>query len=174
MLIATLVISGLGIGLGLMLGVAARAFAVEENPLTKQVEQMMPGSQCGQCGFPGCSAAASAMVEGSAPVTCCPPGGRALAEKLASLLGVGLDAAGAMAMPMVAAIEEATCTGCTRCYRACPTDAIVGANGQIHVVLQAACTGCGNCAEACPEDCVKLQPESVTLDTWHWTKPQAA
>ena len=49
MLIATLVISGLGIGLGLMLGVAARAFAVEENPLTKQVEQMMPGSQCGQC-----------------------------------------------------------------------------------------------------------------------------
>ena len=95
MLIATLVISGLGIGLGLMLGVAARAFAVEENPLTKQVEQMMPGSQCGQCGFPGCSAAASAMVEGAAPVTCCPPGGRALAEKLASLLGVGLDAAGA-------------------------------------------------------------------------------
>lgn len=174
MIMATLVIALLGVALGLMLGVAARVFAVEENPLAKQIEQMMPGSQCGQCGFPGCSSAASALAEGSAAVTCCPPGGRALAEKLAALLGVSMDAAGAMAMPMVARIEEANCTGCTRCYRACPTDAIVGANGQIHVVLQAACTGCGNCAEACPEDCVKLQPESVSLDTWHWTKPAAA
>ncbi len=174
MIAATLVIALLGVALGLMLGVAARVFAVEENPLVKQIEQMMPGSQCGQCGFPGCSGAASALAEGNAPVTCCPPGGRALAEKLAALLGVSADAAGAMPMPMVARIDEANCTGCTRCFRACPTDAIVGANGQIHVVLQAACTGCGNCAEACPEDCVKLQPEALTLDNWRWIKPQAA
>lgn len=175
MLIATILITGLGLGLGLILGVAARFFAVtDDNPLVKEIEQLMPGSQCGQCGFPGCSAAASALADGSAAVTCCPPGGRALAEKLASLLGASLEAASAMSMPMVASIVEAECTGCTRCYRACPTDAIVGANGQIHVVLQAACTGCGKCAEACPEDCVHLRPEAASLDNWHWSKPQAA
>lgn len=175
MFIATVMLTLLGLGIGLLLGIAARAFAVEDgNPLVKEIEQLMPGSQCGQCGFPGCSAAASALAEGSAPVTCCPPGGRALAEKLAELLGVGFDAAGAVQVPMLAAIEAAECTGCTRCYRACPTDAIVGANGQIHIVLQSACTGCGKCAEACPENCVQLAPEGQSLDNWHWSKPEAA
>jgi electron transport complex protein RnfB len=175
MLMATLMLGGLGIALGLLLGVAARVFAVEgENPLVKQIESLMPGSQCGQCGFPGCSAAATALVEGEAAINCCPPGGRALVEQLATLLGVSADSAGAAPVPMVASINEAECTGCTRCYRACPTDAVVGANGQIHVILQAACTGCAKCAEACPENCVSLHPEPITLDTWHWSKPQAA
>jgi electron transport complex protein RnfB len=174
MLLAVFVLAVIGAILGGGLGIAGRYFAVEDaNPLQKEIEALMPGSQCGQCGFPGCTAAAAALAENRASVTCCPPGGRALAEKLAELLGVSLDAS-AMSAPLVAAIEEARCTGCTRCYRACPTDAIVGANGQIHVVLSHQCTGCGKCIEACPEDCLQLQPESVTLDTWHWTKPQVA
>ena len=175
MLMATLVLAVLGIVLGLVLGFSARFFAVEaENPLVKEIEAVMPGSQCGQCGFPGCSAAANALAEGSATITCCPPGGRALVEQLASILGVSADSAGDLAVPMVASINEAECTGCTRCYRACPTDAVVGANGQIHIVLQSACTGCSKCAEACPEDCVSLQAETATLDSWSWSKPAAA
>lgn len=174
MLLATLVLATIGALLGGVLGVAGRYFAVTDaNPLQKEIEALMPGSQCGQCGFPGCSAAASALAENRASVTCCPPGGKALAEKLAALLGVSLDAS-AVSAPLVAAIQDARCTGCTRCYRACPTDAIVGANGQIHVVLRNQCTGCGKCVEACPEDCVQLETEVVTLDSWHWTKPQVA
>lgn len=174
MLMATLALATMGLLLGGGLGVAARRFAVtDDNPLIKEIEALMPGSQCGQCGFPGCSAAASALVEGSAAVTCCPPGGVALAEKLAALLGVTLDA-GQMSAPLLAQIDAAQCTGCTRCYRACPTDAIVGASGQIHVVLQGACTGCARCQDACPEDCVALGPQPPTLDTWRWAKPQAA
>lgn len=174
MLMATLALATMGLILGGGLGVAARRFAVsDDNPLIKEIEALMPGSQCGQCGFPGCSAAASALVEGSAAVTCCPPGGVALAEKLAALLGVTLDA-GQMSAPLLAQIDAAQCTGCTRCYRACPTDAIVGASGQIHVVLQGACTGCARCQDACPEDCVALVAQEPTLDTWRWAKPQAA
>lgn len=174
MLMATLVLAVMGLLLGAGLGVAARQFAVTDaNPLLKEIEGLMPGSQCGQCGFPGCAGAAAALVEGSAPVTCCPPGGMALAEQLAELLGVALDA-GQMSAPQLARIDAAQCTGCTRCYRACPTDAIVGANGQIHSVMPAACTGCGKCQAACPEDCIAMAPQPPTLDTWRWAKPQAA
>lgn len=175
MLLATCVLGSLGITLGVLLGMAARVLAVEEdNPLVKEIESLMPGSQCGQCGFPGCSAAASALVEGQATINCCPPGGKALMDQLATILGVSPDSVGDVPVPMVASINEANCTGCTKCYRACPTDAVVGANGQIHVVLQGACTGCAKCADACPEDCISLSAEAQTLDSWHWSKPKAA
>lgn len=175
MWLAIVLLSALGVILGLMLGFAARWFALDDvDPMISEVQALMPGSQCGQCGFPGCSAAAVALVEGQAPVNCCPPGGRALAEKLAALLDVPLQGSDVLAEPQVASIQEASCTGCTRCFRACPTDAIVGANGQIHVVLSSACTGCGKCAEACPEHCVLLQQESISLEQWHWPKPMAA
>ncbi len=174
MLLATLALALMGVMLGSGLGLAGRYFAVQDaSPLQKEIEALMPGSQCGQCGFPGCSAAAAALAEGRASATCCPPGGRALAEKLATLLNVPLDAS-AVAVPLVASIQEARCTGCTRCFRACPTDAIVGANGQIHIVLSSQCTGCGKCVEACPEACVLLEAETVTLDSWHWNKPKVA
>lgn len=174
MLMATLTLATLGVFLGTGLGVAARKFAVtDENPLLKEIEGLLPGSQCGQCGYPGCSAAASALVEGDAKVTCCPPGGVALAETLAALLDVPLDP-GQMSAPLLANIDAAQCTGCTRCYRACPTDAIVGASGQIHSVLHNACTGCAKCQEACPENCVSLTAQESSLDNWRWAKPQAA
>lgn len=174
MIEATLALAVMGVLLGCGLGLAARKFAVsDENPLIKEVGDLLPGSQCGQCGFPGCGAAATAIAEGNAAVTCCPPGGVGLAEKLAEILGVALDAS-QMAAPLMAKVVGSECIGCTRCYRACPTDAIVGASGQVHVVLEDACTGCGKCRDACPEDCVLLVPQEQTLDTWRWDKPAAA
>lgn len=174
MLMATLALAIMGLVLGAGLGFAARYFAVSDvNPLIKEVEELLPGSQCGQCGFPGCSPAAEAMVEGKAEVTCCPPGGASLAETLAKLLGVTLDTSG-MSEPLIATVEAGECIGCTRCYKVCPTDAIVGASGQIHVVINAACTGCSKCLEACPEDCISLIPHEKSLDNWRWTKPEAA
>ncbi len=174
MLTAILALAAMGILLGAGLGLASRFFAVtDENPLIKEIEALLPGSQCGQCGYPGCSAAATALAEGSAPVTCCPPGGVGLAETLADMLGVTLDS-DSVAAPQLAQINAAECTGCTRCFKACPTDAIVGASGQIHLVLGSACTGCSKCIDACPEDCIALAPQEQTLDTWRWAKPQAA
>lgn len=175
MLIATLVLTLMGLILGALLGLASRAFATgDDNPLVKEVEAMLPGSQCGQCGMPGCGPAAEAIVNGTVAVTCCPPGGRALAESLAQKLNIDISTLGAAAVPQLAVINAELCTGCTRCYKACPTDAIVGATKQLHAVISAACTGCSQCVTACPEDCIRLQPEPLSLDTWHWHKPEAA
>lgn len=175
MIAATLVLTVMGFVLGGLLGLAARYLAVEEsNPIVTEIEALLPNSQCGQCGFPGCTPAARAIAEGEADVTCCPPGGKALAEKLATILGIELKDVDLPSGPVLAHIEPSLCTGCTRCYKVCPTDAIIGATRQLHSVLGSACTGCRKCEEACPEDCISMQTEAPTLSTWHWPKPEAA
>jgi electron transport complex protein RnfB len=77
-------------------------------------------------------------------------------------------------VPMIAEVKEEICIGCTRCFKVCPTDAIMGAAQQIHVVFREACTACGKCEEVCPTESVKLQPIPVTLQSWHWHKPEGA
>lgn len=162
----------LGAGLGLVLGIAARRFRVEEGGVAKELEAMLPGSQCGQCGFAGCGGAAVALAAGKAPVTLCPPGGRALALALAARLGVEADLSGvADQIPMLAAVAEDICIGCTKCYKVCPTDAVVGAVRQIHAVLREACTGCGKCVDICPTESVRLEPVPATLQSWYWQRP---
>ena len=94
MIIAIMSLSLLGLGLGVMLGLAGRYLKVEQDPIVTEIEAMLPGSQCGQCGFPGCQPAAEALAAGTAPVTMCPPGGRMLAEELAAKLGVTADFSG--------------------------------------------------------------------------------
>lgn len=171
--IAIFTLTVLGTVLGLVLGLAGKIFRVESNPLVDEIEQMFPGSQCGQCGFPGCRPAAEAVVNGSASVTLCPPGGRTLAEKLSGKLGVAADLSGLEdALPKLARVREETCIGCTRCFKVCPTDAIVGGPKQIHTVIADACTGCGNCIDVCPTECLGLYEHQVTLSTWRWHKPQ--
>lgn len=162
----------LGLALGLLLGIAARRLKVDSDPLVDQLEALMPGSQCGQCGFAGCRPAAEAVVSGAAPVTLCPPGGKTLAAQFAELLGVDVNLA-AMKDPeiLVARVREETCTGCTRCFKVCPTDAIVGAPKQIHAVVADACIGCKKCIDICPTECLHMRPVEVTLRNWRWPKP---
>jgi electron transport complex protein RnfB len=73
------------------LGLAAKRFHVEASSIVAEIEALMPGSNCGQCGFAGCPRAAAAIADGSAPVTVCPPGGKALAQALAARLGISID-----------------------------------------------------------------------------------
>jgi electron transport complex protein RnfB len=172
---AILILTALGLFLGLSLGIAGKYLKVESDPLVERVEALMPGSQCGQCGFPGCRPAAEALVAGTAPVTLCPPGGAGLVEQLAKLLGVEVDLSRARdAEPKVARISEDTCTGCTRCFKVCPTDAIVGAPKQIHAVVADACIACEKCVNVCPTECLQMHPVEVTLRDWRWPKPLAA
>jgi electron transport complex protein RnfB len=165
----------LGLVLGGLLGIAARFFKVEGNPLEAEIEAMFPGSQCGQCGFPGCTPAAAAVVAGSAPVTLCPPGGRSLAEALAAKLGISADlSAMEDKPPSYAHVRENLCIGCTKCFKRCPTDAIIGGPKQIHGVFRDACTGCEKCYEVCPTQCIEMRPVEATLQTWYWPKPSEA
>lgn len=165
----------LGTGLGLVLGVAANKLKVEGNPVEEQINDLLPGSQCGQCGYPGCAPAASAIASGDADVTICPPGGKALAQQMADILGITVDlSAMEETEPMIAFVNEDLCIGCAKCFKKCPTDALVGASKQIHVVIEDACTGCGKCIDICPTECILLVPVQETLQTWHWPKPGTA
>ncbi|MGR9074157.1 MAG: electron transport complex subunit RsxB [Gammaproteobacteria bacterium] len=175
MYVATAVISLtlLGLCLGLLLAVAARFFRVESNPVVDQLEALMPGSQCGQCGYPGCRPAAEALASGEAQVTLCPPGGSSLAEQFARILGIEIDLRGMKdPEPKVARVSESNCIGCTRCFKVCPTDAIVGAPKQIHAVVADACIACEKCVDVCPTECLQMHPVEVTLKNWRWQKPE--
>ena len=164
----------MGLGLGAVLGVAANRFRVEANPAADAIDAIMPGTNCGQCGYPGCRAAAEAAAAGAAPPTLCPPGGKALASEIGALLGMEVDLDAMVDDgPLVAFIFEDQCVGCTKCFKRCPTDAIIGASKQIHTVINDACTGCKACVDACPTNAVIVRPPPESVQTWHWPKPEA-
>jgi Na+-translocating ferredoxin:NAD+ oxidoreductase subunit B len=172
MIAAIASLSFLGLFFGATLGIASRYLAVEVGGLQAELEEMMPGSNCGQCGYPGCAAAAQALATGDAQVTLCPPGGRSLAVALADRLGKSADLSGISDRgPVVAFIHEDACIGCGRCFRECPSDSIMGGPKQMHTVFRDLCNGCGACVADCPTHCIELQAVPVTLQTWHWPKP---
>lgn len=175
MIAAIVGVTILGALLGWSLGLAARRFAVAVDATVAEVAALMPGSNCGQCGYAGCPAAAAAVAANEAPVTLCPPGGRALATALAEKLGIAVDLSGGVDEgPKIAQIAEELCIGCCRCLKVCPTDAIVGAAKQIHGVIRETCTGCGNCVDRCPTEALLMKPVAVTLQQWVWPRPATA
>lgn len=173
LLIAIITIGLLGATFGTLLGWASKALHVEGDPRIEEITDLLPGGQCGQCGEAGCAPAAEAMVTGRLSADCCPPGGRSLALTIAGILGVSLDDSGEE-KTYVAVVNEEECNGCTRCFKACPFDAIVGANRQIHTVISSICTGCKLCEKACSQGCLSMEPVSTEINTWLWPKPKRA
>ncbi|GAA5181561.1 electron transport complex subunit RsxB [Niveibacterium umoris] len=175
MLSAILVMAGLAIVIGAALGYAAVHFRVEGDPLVEKIDAILPQTQCGQCGFPGCKPYATAIAGGEADINQCPPGGEEGIRKLADLLGrefKPLNAENGAEKPKsVALIDENTCIGCTLCIQACPVDAIVGAAKQMHTVVDRLCTGCELCIAPCPVDCITMEVVAETVDTWKWHYP---
>lgn len=160
---------------GLLLGFAAVRFRVEGNPIVEQIDALLPQTQCGQCGHPGCRPYAEAIASGEA-INKCPPGGQTTIDALAELLDVeapALDAEHGVEKPkMVAVIREAECIGCTKCIQACPVDAILGAAKHMHTVIADECTGCDLCVEPCPVDCIDMVPVNNGLTQWYWQAPR--
>jgi electron transport complex protein RnfB len=173
-LIAILVLLSLAVVFGLVLGFAAVKFKVEGDPIVDQIDNLLPQTQCGQCGYPGCRPYAEAISNGDA-INKCPPGGQSTIEALADLLDVEaipLDAEhGEESVKKIAYIREDECIGCTKCIQACPVDAILGAAKQMHTVIVSECTGCDLCVEPCPVDCIDMLPIETTLNTWKWDAP---
>lgn len=175
---ALIALGGLALLFGAVLGFAAVKFKVEGDPIVEQIDALLPQTQCGQCGHPGCRPYAQAIANGEA-INHCPPGGQATINALADLLDIeapSLDAEHGEAsdVKMVAFIREDECIGCTKCIQACPMDAILGAAKQMHTVIADECTGCDLCVEPCPVDCIDMIPVETKLTTWKWELPPSS
>jgi electron transport complex protein RnfB len=175
---ALIALGGLSVFFGAVLGFAAVKFKVEGDPLVERIDELLPQTQCGQCGYPGCRPYAQAIANGDA-INKCPPGGQTTVNNLADLLGVSAPALDSEAgedaeIKKVAFIREDECIGCTKCLQACPVDAIVGAAKQMHTVVADECTGCDLCVEPCPVDCIDMIPVPTTLKDWGWQMPKPA
>ncbi|SES65675.1 RnfABCDGE type electron transport complex subunit B [Anaerobranca gottschalkii] len=88
MIIPILVIGGIGVVFGTMLAIASVIFAVEVDPRVDAINEILPGANCGACGYPGCGGFAEAVVGGKAPITGCPVGRQKTADKIAEIMGI--------------------------------------------------------------------------------------
>ncbi len=175
MLNAVLALGALAAAFGTGLGYAAVRFRAQDDTVVERIDALLPQTQCAQCGYPGCRPYAQAIAAGEADINQCPPGGEATIHALADLLDREprpLDPArGEPAAPAVAVIDEARCIGCTLCIQACPVDAILGAQRQMHTVIESECTGCELCVAPCPVDCIDMVPTATDIRHWQWSFP---
>ena len=160
MLSAVVTITSIALLAGVGLAYVYRRLPAADSDLVEQVNELLPQTQCAQCGFPGCRPYAEAVVDGSAAINLCPPGGDETVRRLARLLGKDVLPLAELVVEAVAVIDEAACIGCYHCRNACPVDAIVGAPQFMHTVIAAECTGCELCVAPCPVDCIEMRPVS--------------
>lgn len=146
--------------------------------LVDRILAALPQTQCTRCGFQDCEAYARAIAENGEPINQCPPGGQDGVTRLAAITHrppLPLNPAfGQEAPRSVAVIDESWCIGCTLCIKACPTDAIVGANKLMHTVMETYCTGCALCLPPCPVDCIEMVPVSGAATGWAAWSPEQA
>ena len=159
------VLLGLSLICSALIGSAWARFPADRDRRIVDIDDLLPQTQCGQCGHPGCRPYAEAIADGQ-PINRCPPGGQATIDALAQLLGVeslALDPEHGTENSeiSVAYIREDECIGCTKCIQACPVDAIVGAAKLMHTVIVDQCTGCDLCVEPCPVDCIDMLPGPI-------------
>jgi electron transport complex protein RnfB len=160
MLAAVTTMAAIALVAGVVLAVAQKRLPAGKDDLVEQVNELLPQTQCAQCGYPGCRPYAEAVIDGSAAINLCPPGGDETIRRLARLLGRDPLPLVATMDRAVAVIDEAACIGCFHCRNACPVDAIVGAPQFMHTVIVDECTGCELCVAPCPVDCITMSPLS--------------
>ncbi|MBI9074195.1 MAG: RnfABCDGE type electron transport complex subunit B [Desulfatibacillum sp.] len=189
MLYAVLVLGILGLVIGVGLAVASKVFYVYVDPLVLEIDEALPGANCGGCGMPGCGANAEAIVAGKASPNSCVAGGAELAEVIAAILGVSVSATepdfarpgcyygtkdaetkfvyegiqDCRAAAMInGGMKECSvgCLGLGSCVKACPFGALVMGEDGLPQVIQEKCTGCGTCERICPKGIINMS--SVT------------
>ncbi len=176
----------IGLLFGIILAAARIKLKVEKDPRIEQVEEALPGANCGACGQPGCGGYARKIVLEGMDITLCPVGGDETIQKLAEIMGVEAQAGGIARIarvhchggeaetnrrftyhgPADCRALNATmggdkvcvygCLGQGDCVSVCPFDAIYMGENGLPIVIDEKCTGCGNCVEICPRDIISL------------------
>ena len=172
-IIAAVIVGGVGIFIGFFLGISGEKFKVEVDEREEAILGVLPGNNCGGCGYAGCSGLAAAIVKGEAPVGGCPVGGDPVAAKVGAIMGVSAGA-GTKKVAFVkcagtcekagrdyeyTGVEDCNygCLGYGSCVKACPFDAVHIVDG-IALVDKDACKACGKCVAACPKNLIELVP----------------
>ena len=162
-LIAVIVLGAIALVSALILYIVSKKFAVQEDPRIGQVAELLPGANCGGCGFPGCSGMAEALVKGadsgSLEGFSCPVGGSAVMTQVADLLGMAV----ANAEPMVAVVR---CSGsCELRPRIVSYDGLQTCNAMNACSMGDTgcgygCLGCGDCVAACKFDAICIDEKT--------------
>ena len=183
---AIIVLGVMGLLFGAILAYASKKFAVEVDERVEAILTVLPGANCGGCGFPGCGGLANAIVEGKSPVNGCPVGGASVASKIGDIMGVTselgekqvakvickgncqsaknkyeyegiLDCRAANALNSGAKSCKFGCLGLGTCKDVCKFDAICIQDG-IAVIDEEKCVLCGKCIEVCPKGIISKKP----------------
>lgn len=142
----------------------------------KEIDGILPQTQCGLCTFNGCMPYAEALAKKQAAINLCPPGGVKGLFAIAEILNEDptpfiAEMEQKEKPPMRAVIREAECIGCTKCIQACPVDAILGSGKLMHTVIADECTGCELCIAPCPVDCIDMvAAEPIENKSAHFRK----
>lgn len=183
-LIAFLAMVAIAVIAGLLLLVCSHFFAVQENPLKKEIRACLPGINCGACGFKGCDDYASALAEGGVKPNLCIPGAQCVADQIGEILNIeaepfkdvvafvrcngtcdatiktadydGVQTCAAASM-MYGGVNSCKfgCLGYGDCAVSCPNNAIC-LNDGIARVDTSRCLGCGICVSVCPKRIISM------------------
>ncbi len=162
-LIAVVVLGGIGLLSALVLYVISRKFAVTEDPRLALVAETLPQANCGGCGYPGCSGFAAACVraadEGGLEGKLCPVGGQPVMEQVAEILGLTVEAAA----PRVAVVRcNGTCENRPRVaeYDGAQSCRVQQMTGMGETSCAYGCLGCGDCVAKCQFGALSMNPQT--------------
>lgn len=183
---ACLLVGGTGLLIGVLLGLAGKFLTVKVDETVTKVREILPGNNCGGCGYPGCDGLAEAICKNEAPIDGCPVGGEPVAKAIGEIMGKTVTVVRKVAyVKCSGTCDKATekynytgnlscadaavvpgggskgcdygCLGFGSCVKACDNDAIHVINGVAYVDKEK-CTSCGKCVKACPKGLIEIIP----------------
>ncbi|MBM4223077.1 MAG: RnfABCDGE type electron transport complex subunit B [Gammaproteobacteria bacterium] len=130
----------------------------------QQICDVLPQTQCRECGYDGCRPYATALAAGlESDITKCLPGAQPIANAIAALLNKPQQIVIKQPSHVTALLNVDRCIGCNLCVKVCPVDAIIGELNFEHQVIESDCTGCGLCVPVCPTSCLSLTDRQEDL-----------
>lgn len=187
-LVACLLVGGVGLLIGVLLGIASKFLSVVEDEKVTLIRDVLPGNNCGGCGYPGCDGLAAAIAKGEAPANGCPVGGAKAAAAIGAIMGQEVEVTrnvahvccsgdcektqkkfeytGNMTCADAALVAmgdkscEYGCLGLGSCVSVCDNGAIKIVKGIAYIDAEK-CTSCGKCVKTCPKGLIKLVPYDV-------------
>jgi electron transport complex protein RnfB len=183
-----IVMGAIGLILGLGLAYAAKKFSVSKDPRVEAIQAILPSANCGGCGYPGCAAFATAVVDGKAPVNGCSAASSAVNIEMAKIMGAAVEEkekniatmlcnggksatsafnyhgpSGCVSASMVMGGQKTCSYGCLGfgdCVEACPFGAMKMGDNGIPDISAEKCVGCGKCLAVCPKNVIVLWPQN--------------